>query len=200
MQDTGPFGRAVTLEGAGITSVEIGCDYEDVYFDYCPSVEIDDLAYSNVAQPDTEILPLADGRFVFVGNQTAKGFECSLDGATFAPCAAPLALRSAGRRRRTRSRCDDRPLRRDRHDAGGVRVDGRRPAAAAARAGGGRAGRGRRRRARRERQLPGGGERRPGRRRPGRRRRRLRGRRARAHWRRSRASASTSTSWPARCS
>lgn len=95
-ENTGPFGRAVTLEGAGITSVEIGCDYEDVYFDYCPSVEIDELAYSNVAQPDTEILPLADGRLAFAGNQSTKGFECSLDDATFTPCASPLALPSVG--------------------------------------------------------------------------------------------------------
>jgi hypothetical protein len=75
------------LKGAGITSIRVEANCSD-----CEEVTIDDLSYSAVAQPDTEILPLADGRFALAGNQAANRFECSLDGADWTPCASPLAV------------------------------------------------------------------------------------------------------------
>ena len=58
---------------------------------------VDDISFSPVAQPDTEILsgpaPVSksrDASFLFIGNQADSRFECSLDGAS-APCRAPVA-------------------------------------------------------------------------------------------------------------
>lgn len=85
-QSTGVFGQAVVLRGTGIRSVRIGCE-DDMSF--CPSFTLDDLSYSDVEQPDTEILSFTDGRFVFVGNQADTGFVCTLDGVSSA-CRAPF--------------------------------------------------------------------------------------------------------------
>lgn len=83
---TGAFGRAVVFSGADIRSLTFSCGC--VY-------TVDDLAYSPVAQPDTEILSYADGRFVFVGNQPDSGFVCTLDGAS-SPCRAPFTTGELG--------------------------------------------------------------------------------------------------------
>ncbi|MDA0180407.1 thrombospondin type 3 repeat-containing protein [Solirubrobacter phytolaccae] len=77
---TGAFGRAVVLTGADIRSVTISCG--------CV-FRVDDIAYSDVEQPDTEILSFDGSRFVFVGNQPDTGFVCTLDGAS-SPCRAPF--------------------------------------------------------------------------------------------------------------
>ena len=158
---TGTFGRPVVFNAPSITSVQIVCN--DGEFS-CSSFEIDDLSYSTVAQPDTEILPLADGRLALNGNQPVASLECSVDGAEWSACRSPVTLPQLGAGTHTLTRADDRRLRLRGQDARGVHVGRGRPAVAAARAG--RSGRGRRRRARHERQLHGGAERRPGRRRP----------------------------------
>lgn len=82
---TGAFGQAVTLKGAGIRSVTFNC--ENPY--YCPAYTLDDIAYSDVDQPDTEIVSFSEGRFYFAGNQPDRGFTCALDGVS-APCRAPF--------------------------------------------------------------------------------------------------------------
>ncbi|MBE2319499.1 thrombospondin type 3 repeat-containing protein [Solirubrobacter sp. CPCC 204708] len=85
---TGPFGVPVTLKGAGITSVRIRTCPE--YF--CATFLVDDVSYSPVAQPDTEIHALADGRLTFVGNQAVTRFDCRIDGGRWEPCRAPYTL------------------------------------------------------------------------------------------------------------
>ena len=90
-QSTGVFGKAVVLRGPGIRSVTIGCEDEEFF---CPGFTVDDISYSSVEQPDTEILSFTDGRFVFVGNQPDRGFVCTLDGVS-SPCRAPF-LAGAG--------------------------------------------------------------------------------------------------------
>lgn len=87
---TGPFGQAVVLRGAGIDSVTVSC--EDFY---CNSFTVDDITYSDVAQPDTEFLSADGGRFVFVGNQPDTGFVCTLDGVASA-CRAPFGVGALG--------------------------------------------------------------------------------------------------------
>lgn len=88
----GPFGRAVVLTGAAIRSLHITWDDPCPYFG-CNAVTIDDLSFSPYTQPDTEILPLADGRLTLGANQRVKGFECAVDGAeTFTRCATPYTL------------------------------------------------------------------------------------------------------------
>jgi hypothetical protein len=59
---------------------------------------VDDVTFSPVAQPDTEIVwapaPLVrsgDASFLFVGNQSDSRFDCSLDGGTSVPCRPPFA-------------------------------------------------------------------------------------------------------------
>ena len=98
---TGPFGRRRdAVAGADITSV----------VDRPPTartateVTIDDLSFSPVTQPDTEILALADGRVALSGNQKVDAFECSVDGAEFSPAARPSRSRSS-RSGRTRCGC-----------------------------------------------------------------------------------------------
>lgn len=88
----GPFGRAVTFNGANITALRLIRD-DCFYYDQCLTV-VDDLSYSHVAQPDTAILALADGRLSFAANQRAKRYECSLDGGAWAACAPPYAVPS----------------------------------------------------------------------------------------------------------
>ena len=89
---TGRFGRTVTLAGAGISAVRFRA--EPCFYFSCPTLTIDDVAYSDVAQPDTEILPLADGRVALHGNQKVDAFECSIDGAEFSRCGSPFTLPS----------------------------------------------------------------------------------------------------------
>ena len=90
---TGAFGRPVVFNAPSITSVQIVCN--DGEFS-CSSFEIDDLSYSTVAQPDTEILPLADGRVALNGNQPAVSLECSVDGTEWSACRSPVTLPQVG--------------------------------------------------------------------------------------------------------
>jgi hypothetical protein len=60
---------------------------------------VDDITFSPVAQPDTEILSApapvvrsGDASFLFIGNQPDSRFDCSLDGATSVPCRPPFAF------------------------------------------------------------------------------------------------------------
>jgi hypothetical protein len=88
-----PFGSPAVVSAPAIDRVQVTCDQ-------CFSeITVDDIAFSSVAQPDTEILsgPAAvtrsgDASFVFVGNQPDNGFDCALDGADPVPCRAPFAL------------------------------------------------------------------------------------------------------------
>jgi hypothetical protein len=66
-------------------------------------VAVDDITFSPVAQPDTEIVsgPAAvsrtgDASFLFVGNQADTRFDCSLDGAVAVPCRPPYGLSGLG--------------------------------------------------------------------------------------------------------
>jgi hypothetical protein len=90
-----PFGGAVVLKSslgrADIGSVRIYCNG-------CNTLTVDDITFSPVAQPDTEIVsgpaPVArsgDATFHFIGNQPDSRFDCSLDGATSVPCRPPFA-------------------------------------------------------------------------------------------------------------
>ena len=87
---------------------------------------VDDITFSPVAQPDTEILVgpaavsrSADASFVFIGNQPDTGFDCSLDGARRrCPAGRRSRLRAGvGAHTFTRRRCaiaSGRPTRRPR--------------------------------------------------------------------------------------
>jgi len=96
--------RAAVLQSslgrAEIMSVRIqigACD------DCLPEFSVDDITFSPVAQPDTEIVsgPAALSRtgeasFHFVGNQADTRFDCSLDRAVAVPCRAPFAVSGLG--------------------------------------------------------------------------------------------------------
>jgi hypothetical protein len=91
-----PFGRAAVLQSA-LGRADIGS--VRVFSPGFSQVSVDDLTFSPVASPDTQILsgPAAvsrstDASFLFVGNQPDTRFDCSLDGAVAAPCRAPYSL------------------------------------------------------------------------------------------------------------
>ncbi|MDA0161734.1 thrombospondin type 3 repeat-containing protein [Solirubrobacter ginsenosidimutans] len=88
-----PFGRAAVVQSA-LGRADIGS--VRVFTTNGSNMSVDDLTFSPVAQPDTEILsgPAAVVRdtgasFVFAGNQADTRFDCSLDGAVAVPCRAP---------------------------------------------------------------------------------------------------------------
>ena len=131
---------------------------------------VDDITFSPVAQPDTEISPArrrssrsADASFLFLGNQPDSRFDCSLDGAP--SVAVPAAVRAtpawrAGAHTFTVAMRDRFGTPDATPAAYTWTVDLSPPPAAAARPAGSPRRRGRRRRRRRARQLPGGRERR----------------------------------------
>jgi len=93
--NSSPFGRAAVLQSA-LGRADIGTVR---VFTNGGDVSVDDITFSPVASPDTEILsgPAAvsrstDASFVFVGNQADTRFDCSLDGATAVPCRAPYGV------------------------------------------------------------------------------------------------------------
>ncbi len=95
-----PFGRAAVLQSA-LGRADIGS--VRVFSPGFSQVSVDDLTFSPVAQPDTEIVsgPAAlsrtgDASFLFVGNQPDRSFDCSLDGAVAVPCRAPYAVSGLG--------------------------------------------------------------------------------------------------------
>jgi hypothetical protein len=64
---------------------------------------VDDIAYSPVTQPDTDItagpsgtVATGDGSFNFTGNQGVTGFRCSLDGSAPAACTRPFTFSGLG--------------------------------------------------------------------------------------------------------
>jgi len=86
------FGRAavLTAPAASIGSVRVSAN---------DSFTVDDISFSPVPQPDTEIVsgPAAvstsgDAAFAFAGNQPDTGFVCSLDGGADVACRSPFAL------------------------------------------------------------------------------------------------------------
>ena len=141
-----------------------------LYFDAWSRLDVDDIGFSSVAQPDADItdgpsgtVNSATATFSFAGNQDRLQYFCKLDGAASAPCSSPASLLRPGRRGAHVPGDRARPLGHHRHDPGRARLD-RRERALRPR---------RRRHHRRRRQLPGPRQRRPGRRGQGRRRRRL---------------------------
>jgi hypothetical protein len=100
LADSDPFGRPAVLQSAlgraDIRSVRV----QIANCGECnPDFSVDDITFSPVASPDTEILsgPAAvsratDASFLFVGNQDDTRFDCSLDGAVAVPCRAPYSL------------------------------------------------------------------------------------------------------------
>jgi hypothetical protein len=94
--DSAPYGRAAVLRSA-LGRADIGS--VRVFSTTFDDVSVDDITFSPVPSPDTEILsgPAAvsrstDASFVFVGNQADTRFDCSLDGAVAVPCRAPYAI------------------------------------------------------------------------------------------------------------
>jgi hypothetical protein len=94
-----PFGRAVVVQSAlgraDIRTVRLAVTCGDCSSDFA----VDDITYSPVAQPDTEILSRpdavsrsADASFLFMGNQPDTRFDCSLDGAVAVPCRPPVSV------------------------------------------------------------------------------------------------------------
>jgi thrombospondin type 3 repeat protein len=90
-----PFGRAAVLQSAlgraDIGSVRVFTTGSDV--------SVDDITFSTVAQPDTEIVSgpatvsrTSDASFLFFGNQADTRFDCSLDGAVATTCRPPYGL------------------------------------------------------------------------------------------------------------
>jgi hypothetical protein len=90
-----PFGRAAVLQSAlgraDIGSVRVFTTGSDV--------SVDDITFSQVAQPDTEIVSgpatvsrTTDASFLFFGNQADSRFDCSLDGAVASACRPPYGL------------------------------------------------------------------------------------------------------------
>jgi hypothetical protein len=99
--NSSPFGRAAVVQSslgrAEIQSVVVDsvCITECGFSDF----SVDDITFSPVASPDTEIIsgPAAVSRtttasFTFLGNQPDSRFDCSLDGAVATPCRAPFTL------------------------------------------------------------------------------------------------------------
>src|SRR4051794_1730349 len=95
----GTFGRAVVVRSAlgraDIRTVRLNavCPFSECNGD----LSVDDITYSSVAQPDTEILshPDAvtrspDASFLFMGNQPDTRFDCSLDGSVAVACRPPF--------------------------------------------------------------------------------------------------------------
>jgi hypothetical protein len=91
------FGRAVVLQSslgrADIRTVRLTANCGECFNDF----SVDDITYSPVAQPDTELLShpdavtrSADASFLFMGNQPDTRFDCSLDGAVAVPCRPPF--------------------------------------------------------------------------------------------------------------
>jgi hypothetical protein len=81
----------LVVRAAGIRRVEL----DAAHF----RVGIDDVGFSAVAQPDTDILtgpqgPVASGAatFTFGGNQVRMTFRCSLDGGAASACTSPLTI------------------------------------------------------------------------------------------------------------
>jgi hypothetical protein len=95
-------------EGGAITTTEISApaDWTPVVFvdNDGPStrqvrifgtgtaVGIDDLAYSQLLQPDTEITSASGTTFTFRSNVTATGFFCKVDDQPSSACSSPLTL------------------------------------------------------------------------------------------------------------
>jgi hypothetical protein len=98
--DTALFGRPAVVRApsgrAEIRSVRV---YSGDCVGCGPTMAVDDITFSPVGNPDTEIIsgPAAtsrttDASFVFLGNQPDAGFDCSLDGASAVPCRPPYTL------------------------------------------------------------------------------------------------------------
>ena len=97
--NSSPFGRAAVLQSA-LGRADIGTVR---VFTNGGDVSVDDITFSPVASPDTEILsgPAAvsrstDASFVFVGNQADTRFDCSLDGAIAVVCRPPYGVSNLG--------------------------------------------------------------------------------------------------------
>ena len=99
ISSSSPFGRAAVLQSAlgraDIGSVRVFTDGLEM--------SVDDITFSPVASPDTEIIsgPAAvsrstDASFVFAGNQPDTRFDCSLDGAVAVSCRPPYNLSGLG--------------------------------------------------------------------------------------------------------
>jgi hypothetical protein len=92
---SGTFGRAAVVN-APLGRAEIGS--VRVFTDNFSEISVDDITFSPVASPDTEIVsgPAAvsrsgDANFMFVGNQADTRFDCSLDGAVAVACRPPFS-------------------------------------------------------------------------------------------------------------
>ncbi len=93
------FARAVVLQSslgrADIRTVRLSVNCGECF----PDMSVDDITYSPVAQPDTELLARpdavsrsTDASFLFMGNQPDTRFDCSLDGAIAVACRPPLTV------------------------------------------------------------------------------------------------------------
>ena len=91
------FGRALVVQSAlgraEIRTIRLTENCGECF----PDFSVDDITYSPVAQPDTEILARPDAvtrspdaNFVFLGNQPDTRFDCSLDGSVAVPCRPPF--------------------------------------------------------------------------------------------------------------
>jgi hypothetical protein len=54
--------------------------------------DVDDLAFSGVLQPGTEIASASGSTFAFASSAAGATFRCSIDGGAFAPCANPVSF------------------------------------------------------------------------------------------------------------
>ncbi len=99
ISNSGTFGRAAVVRAplgrAEISTVRV---FTETCGECGGDFTVDDITFSPVAQPDTEIIagpaPVTrsgDASFIFLGNQPDSRFDCSLDGATSVPCRPPFA-------------------------------------------------------------------------------------------------------------
>ncbi len=121
---SGAFGRALVVQSA-LGRAEIRTIRLTVNCGECfPDFSVDDITYSPVAQPDTEILARPDAvtrspdaSFVFLGNQPDTRFDCSLDGSVAVACRPPFTAYGLPAGPHTFTVGDARPVRDARPDA-----------------------------------------------------------------------------------
>jgi hypothetical protein len=97
--DSGRFGRAAVIQTPlGRPEISTVRVFAGDCGECSSEFSVDDISFSPVAQPDTEIISAppavarsGDASFLFIGNQPDSRFDCSLDGATSVPCRPPFA-------------------------------------------------------------------------------------------------------------